>query len=285
MRSRTLSVNGSAVQIWESGADNARAILLIHGGLGDAPLYWSAIADLLAESYHVFAPDLPGYGGSELLTDLNMAAVLEWHRGLLQALDLPQVVLIGSSLGALIARMFAAAYPQTVPALVLVAGGETPSLSPLRKALLKLPVFGSRIIASYGRGSVSRAVLEKQFFDKSLPTDRFAESSGCNGDNFTRLVQAFTFQPLPDARQPQVPTLLVWGTADQVSPLKEAEALQAQLPGAALIQLDNCGHLPQIEAPDVFVFQVTAFLDRIERPTARRLPGVGMLDPSRLKDA
>ena len=57
-----IDVGGLPVHYWEGGAENGRALLLLHGGIGDAWANWSKVMPALAEDYHVFAPDLPGFG-------------------------------------------------------------------------------------------------------------------------------------------------------------------------------------------------------------------------------
>ncbi len=94
---------------------------------------------------------------------------------------------------------------------------------------------------------------------------------------FVALIRALMTYPYAPNEIPPVPTLILWGMNDPVLKVKQAEQLHADLPGSQLELVENCGSLPQIEAPDVFLFQVGNFLDRLTRSKAPALPGVGML--------
>jgi pimeloyl-ACP methyl ester carboxylesterase len=61
----------------------------------------------------------------------------------------------------------------------------------------------------------------------------------------------------------KVPTLIVWGERDGVVPPAHGRAYQAEIAGAELAILPNCGHLPMVEQPEVFVQTVLAYLERI----------------------
>jgi pimeloyl-ACP methyl ester carboxylesterase len=83
--------------------------------------------------------------------------------------------------------------------------------------------------------------------------------------------------PLPQATTPPVPTLLLWGAEDKLATLDEAEKIKASIAGSTLSPIADCGHLPQLEATEVFVWQVLQFLDVLSRPPKVQSKGVGML--------
>jgi len=76
-----------------------------------------------------------------------------------------------------------------------------------------------------------------------------------------------------------VPTLLLWGANDSMMSMEQGERLQREIPGAQLVPIAECGNLPSVEASDVFVFQIRAFLDQLSRPTLPILHGVRLLQP------
>jgi pimeloyl-ACP methyl ester carboxylesterase len=87
----------------------------------------------------------------------------------------------------------------------------------------------------------------------------------------------FVGSPMPKQQAPIVPTLIMWGTDDQMAILQEAEAIKESIPGAALTEIKDCGHMPQLETSDVFVWQVNMFLDKLSRPARGQQASPGIL--------
>ena len=105
-----------------SGARDGLALVLLHG-IGSHAHSFGPLMDVLDPSLEVLAWDAPGYGGSEPLAiakprPIDYAAVLA---KLIDAMGLDRIVLVGHSLGALLAGSFAAAYPQRVAGLALLS--------------------------------------------------------------------------------------------------------------------------------------------------------------------
>ena len=276
---RTALAGGVAVHYWEAGEANGRTLLLLSGGIGDADLHWGDVIPQFAENYHVLAPDLPSYNGSAALPTMSVDALVEWLRSFMAALNVEQAVIIGSSLGALVTRLFAARYPQYTPAIILVNGGAIPNLPPLLKALSHIPGIGNLLFQMMGQSATSTSSLSSMFFAKELLTNDFVQRAHKTTHQFARFMQGTLANPISQERMPPVPTLLLWGANDTMATLGDAEALHREMPGSKLAQITDCGHLPQLEATDVFVYQVNYFLEHITRPPETHLPGVAMLTP------
>jgi pimeloyl-ACP methyl ester carboxylesterase len=112
---------------------------------------------------------------------------------------------------------------------------------------------------------------------KSALSNDLVDAQRANAEASTHLMRACLLSPVPEKQTPLVPTLLLWGMNDPVVTPAHAEQLEKDIPGAQFSPIADCGHLPQLEASDPFLFQVTAFLDRITRPVTPVMPGVGML--------
>lgn len=274
---KTIDVAGLPVSYLEDGAANPRALVLLAGGIGDAAANWETVLPALALDYHVYAPDLPGFGGSAPLAEMTAAGLIEWLRGLLDALDLSDAVLVGSFWGALLARLFAAAAPQYVPALVLINGGTIPQLPRGVAALTRLPLVGGPLFQMVGRLVSAQGTPHDMVYHREVIKDEFLAAWQANQAGFIGLIHAFLLKPLPTDPVPPVPTLILWGAEDKLVTLTSVWHLQAELGGAQLEMIADCGNLPQVEADDVVAFQITAFLDRLSRPLYAALPGVGLL--------
>ena len=63
----------------------------------------------------------------------------------------------------------------------------------------------------------------------------------------------------------KAPTLVVWGRHDMVTPVEAAEELHAKVKGSRLVWLENCGHVPMLEAPEAFAAAIEGFVDELNR--------------------
>lgn len=272
---KSLQIKGKMVHYWQAGSVNERPILLLHGGFGHAFTQWAEVMPLLGEEYFVIAPDLPGYGHSDTLKDMSINGMLTWLHDFLNALDLEASVIIGNSFGALLGRLLTATSPARVPALIMVNGGVIPGVPPLAKFLARLPVAGSFLFDRISKSTSSKSNLSDLLHEKAILTPDFMAQVEANRRGLARIMRAITISPLPKEQTPAVPVLLLWGEADTISPLRVGEYLKKTIPGAQLSTISDCGHLPHIEAPEVFASQVSLFLRQLDR--GRRGRGAGIL--------
>lgn len=274
---KTVLLDGLRVRYWEDGQGNAKTLLLIHGGLGDAQLHWGAALPMLAESFHVFAPDLPGFGQSQLLPRMRMDAMLHWIKTFLDSQKVDQAVVIGNSFGGLLVRLFAANSPTYVPAVILVNGGGVPDIPPSLRLLERIPVVSQLMFSSLGKQGTNEETLKQMIHIEEVLTDSFKNEVKNAASGYARLMRMMIGSGAPKSVTPLVPTLILWGVDDKIAPLKEAQAIKSSIPGAELTEIKDCGHMPQLETPDVFVWQVMTFLDKLSRPTKTGTSGARML--------
>jgi pimeloyl-ACP methyl ester carboxylesterase len=271
---QSVTIRGKTVHYWEAGINRPRGLMLLHG-MADAQSNWASVMPALADQFHVFAPDLPGFGKSAALGRTTTASLLVWLKQLIEGLEFEQMGLVGHSLGALLVRLFSAAYPQSTPAIVMVNGGTIPNVPNQLRLVGRLPIVGSSVFYGVARSTMSNPA---QFVvNPESMTSEFAAQTQTNLSGFAGLMRMFVTHPLPEKHTPGVPTLLMWGAADSVTTLDEAERIKAAIPGSQLSPIAECGHLPQLEAQDVFTWQIEQFLDNLNRPSKSSLPGVGRL--------
>lgn len=274
---KTIQVEGLPVHYLEGGEDYGRAVLLLHGGVGAARANWSAVLPALEEQFHVIVPDLPGFGDSAALPDTSIDKLVHWLKALLDALGQAEAVVLGAGNGGLLARLFAAAEPQYVPAIILVNGGTLPQLTGLLPTLARMPVIGGIARQLHERSLYQSENPDRMIYVKEAITDDLRAAWRESAAGFTALSRALFDYTYPDKQTPPVPTLLLWGANDPIKPLEEAERLKGEIPGAVLSPVADCGHMPQLEASDAFAFQVASFLDGLTRARTTNLPGVKML--------
>jgi pimeloyl-ACP methyl ester carboxylesterase len=145
----------------------------------------------------------------------------------------------------------------------------------MAKLLARLPIVGKLLFDRISKSTSSKSNLSEILDVKTILTPKFMEQVEANRSGLSRLMRAMTISPVPAEQIPAVPVMLLWGEADTVSPLRVGEYLKKTIPGAQLSAISGCGHLPQVEAPEVFASQVSLFLRQLDR--GRRSPGAGKL--------
>lgn len=277
LNEKTVLIDGLQTHYWEDGENHAKTILLIHGGLGDAHLHWHSVIPFLSEDYHVLAPDLPGFGKTQVLPRMTLDAMLHWMRSFLNVLKLEQAVVIGNSFGALLVRLFAAASPTYTPAIVLVNGGGVPDMPGAIKILERIPLVSGYFFGSLGKQGTNETTLKQTIHIPDVLTDSFKTEVQNAAPGYARLMRMVAGSPTPKSQTPLVPTLILWGVNDQIATIREGQAIKASINGAELTEIKDCGHMPQLEAPDVFTWQITTFLDNLTKPTQSSSSGARIL--------
>lgn len=275
MESRTVELGG-ALHYADFGGEGPPAVL-VHG-LGGSHLNWVALGPLLTQHYRVLAPDLAGHGGTPLgeRSARVRANVALLDRFLAEVADQP-ALLVGNSMGGLIALLAAADHPERVAGLVLVAPAvpipARARIDPLVAAtfaLYALPRLATRVLARRrARLSPEQQVAESLAVccvDPSrVPAEavELAVAALRNRENDAELEVAFLAaarsllavlaRPGSFAQRVQsvaAPALVVAGAGDRLIPLAAAQRLTALRPDWELEVLEGVGHVPQLEDPE-----------------------------------
>ena len=215
----------------------------------------------LAERYRVIAPRLPGFGtstGNEHLVDLF--DLIYYELDLLDALELASLPLIGHSLGGMLAAELAAVQPQRFSKLVLIGPLG------LWNEAYPVPDF-----FTYGPPETAEAL----FADPDHPAARALAQPPAEGDEMiayqlerakSLATSARYLWPIPNRglskrlHRARMPTLLLWGERDPISPPRYADDFAALLPDSQRALIDGAAHLPQVEQPERTAGAVLRFL-------------------------
>ncbi len=252
-RPREVTVSGRAVAYLEAG--RGRPVVLVHG-VGGRAAVWQPQLDGLADVARLVALDLPGHGRSagpscRSIDDYAAAVV-----GVLDALDLGAVVLVGHSMGGAIGQVLALAHPGRVAGLVLVATGARLRVLPRIFDLFRAdPPLGCRLVGSlaYSPETPAGAVVEAE---RAL-----AETPGAVV--LSDFLACDRFDVMATLGSVRAPTLVVVGRDDRLTPPKYAAFLAATIPGARLVEVAGAGHFPQLEQPAAVTAALRAFLDAL----------------------
>jgi len=255
-----IEVEGLRLHLRDTGPRAAPTILLLHG-FGSSLHTWDDVAAGLEDQFRVLRIDLPGFGltGPDPFNDYSDARAHVVIGALLDRMGLERAHLVGSSMGGRIAWTFAAAHPDRVDRLVLMAPdgfaspgrpyGEQNSLPPLMRLLPHtLPRFMVRL-------SMAPAYADSAQLTDAL-VDRYHAmliAPGVRPAILDRLLQNVLVPPEPLLAQITAPTLLLWGEKDGMVPVTNAEDYLRVMPNARRVVLPDIGHVPMEEAPATVV--------------------------------
>jgi pimeloyl-ACP methyl ester carboxylesterase len=242
-------------QAYQADDPSRTPLVLIHGAGGDH-LSWPSQLRRLSGT-RVFTPDLPGHGrskgpGLQGVGDYGKA-ILSW----LQSLELPQVFLVGHSMGGAIALWLALNHPELMRGLVLVSSGARLPVNLTLIEELATPQGHPAVVDRICRWSFPPGA-PKALVDgvrKSLLATRPSVLAG----DF-RACDAFDLSG--ELERIQLPTLVLVGELDKMTPLRFSEELATGIPRGELVTLPNLGHMAPLEAPELVTDRLRDFLER-----------------------
>jgi pimeloyl-ACP methyl ester carboxylesterase len=258
VRENRIEIRGIGAHLRRAG--KGAPLLFLHGVQGlPGPI---AALDLLAQSFDVVAPDHPGFGTSDRSDQvIDVPDLSFFYLDLLDALDLRAVHVVGASLGGWIAMEMAVRSTARIKSLTLIdaAGIHVPGVPRGDMFIASAAELGRLLFASEDAATAWAA--------------RWHEAPALleTNDKNRHAAAQYTWQPrLYDPRLEKwlhridVPTQILWGEADRLIPKAHGEALQRLIPGAALSLLPGCGHMAEIERPDIVVNEVKRFIERLK---------------------
>ncbi len=285
MLSRDVSARGARIRIASAGS--GPPLVLLHDGLASHETFLGVI-DHLADSFHVIAPDLPGFGASEKPDPQRYAygwdAFADSIADLVAGLGLGRVHDCGHAMGGGVALALAARHPALVHKLVLVDALVYPVLEHVLDRTGRIPVVGALLWSQLMGHALFRKYVEGSVFAGStnVPAGRvdafyaaFNAPAARQAAHATIVAKADT-RPLV-ARLPRVTaeTLVVWGRDDDIAPVEHGRRLSRAL--KARFEVLECGRCPPDEEPAAFAAVVASFLQSspsCRAPSSRALPHV-----------
>jgi pimeloyl-ACP methyl ester carboxylesterase len=228
-------------------------VILLHGLMGQMH-HWDTVLESLGDGFRPIAPTLPIF--HRALREASIDALARHVVDFMDALDVPHAVVGGNSLGGHVALRLALEHRDRVSGLVLTGSSG-----------LFERGFTSGVPHRPDRTWVRRK-MEEVFFDPALVTDGWVEEAHRVVTTPSSALRVLRFAR--DARRDnlearlgriRVPTLLVWGLDDRITPLEVGERFRELIPDAQLWCLARCGHAAMLERPEAFAQVLTDWLD------------------------
>jgi pimeloyl-ACP methyl ester carboxylesterase len=242
-------------------------LVLLHGGLSDSRSWNRQLKDF-SDEFRVVAWDAPGCGrSSDPPEGFRLSDYADCLAEVIDKLNLHRPHILGLSFGGGLALEFYRRYPEIPGSLILVSAyagwaGSLPAETVkdrLQKGIQQSKLPPEQVVDAW----------LPTLFNESVSPEVIKETADIMQDfhpaGMRVMLQAFAKADLRDVLPHiKVPTLLLYGDADQRSPLNIARELHAKIPASSLVILKGIGHVVHAEAPDQFNSEVRSFLNSIK---------------------
>ena len=278
----TIDIGGLKAFYREAGSPDAPAVLLLHGFPSSSRM-WEPLLPLLADRYHVIAPDYPGFGSSSAPPPSDFAYTFDNIAGVMNELTaklgLGNYVLFMQDYGGPVGFRMALAHPECVRGIIIQnAVSHEQGLSPLWDARRRYWADPAHEIEALKANFISLAATRQRHLGSSPHPERYDPDTWSDEYAFlTRPGQAEIQTTLfldyrtnvasylkwqAWLRQTRPPTLVVWGKYDPSFTVAGASAYRDDVPDAEVHLLD-AGHFALDEATDEIAVLVRDFLARL----------------------
>lgn len=257
-----IQVDGTAVSFEDRGA--ALPLVLLHAFPLSSDM-WEEILLTLSMRQRVIAVDARGFGKSDASAGpLTMDRIADDAAAVLDHLGLPTAVLAGCSMGGYAALSFARRHHARLRGLVLIDTRAAPDSDQARAGRLALAAR----VQDYGAAAAAEAMLPKllgatSHRERPALVDRvrrrILESSPVA---IVRALHGLGLRPdsRPTLAAIRTPCLIIRGVEDAISSEADTEEMARGIAGSRAVMLPGTGHLPSLEAPDLFGAALEAFL-------------------------
>ena len=243
-----LTWQGFETEVRELGS--GPAVVLVHGYPLDGAI-WSGVARALAPGLRVLKPDLPGHGENAAPAAQSIEGQADFLEAILAELPEP-VGLVGFSMGGYVTLALMRRRPEKVRALALVdtrAGADDEAGRARRDETIATVRAG-------GVAPIAQAMLGKLLSPEGLKKADLVERvsrimTRQKAETVAADLAAMRDRPdqTPSLSSIAVPTLVVVGELDVLTPPSESQAMAAAIPGARLVTVPGAGHLAPMERP------------------------------------
>jgi pimeloyl-ACP methyl ester carboxylesterase len=264
-----VDVPGASLAYRRVGGDTGKYLVLLQHFTGTMDAWDPAVVDALSEHRQVIVFDNAGVGSSSGTTPDTVEEMAVYAEKLIEAFDLPEVDLLGFSLGGFIALAMVGRQNVAIGKIVVAGsapiGGEEHLQKVVGEAFAKeasdvrLPLFftPSEKSQSLGQDFIARASVRSD--------DRDPDRGDAVSNPQAMAIIEWCARPDPEHRSLKsvtVPTLIVHGSDDTMFPSDNAYVMFKNMPNATLVLYPDSGHGALFQQPETFVAHVETFLDQ-----------------------
>ena len=252
MEEQFINING--LKTFTRIAGQGDPFLILHGW-GRGLISWVDIQDKLSKHFKVIALDLPGFGKSDM--PQKAWSVQDYANFILdftKQLGISQFYLLGHSFGGSIAIKLAAEEPEKIKKLILVdSAAKRPGQNFIKKTLKTISNLSKPFSFLPGYQFARRI-----FYRFILRKTDYLQVKGIMKETFKKVVAedlSFLWQKIT------IPTLIIWGKNDKITPLSDAYSMQKAIKNSEL-KILSCGHNVHREKPEELINLILEFIKR-----------------------
>lgn len=272
---RSISVTGGRLNVREWGNPSAQPMLLVHGIPTHGGL-WEGVATYLGSRARLVAPDMLGYGRSDVPAGqpVDVAAQAGYMLEVMDELRIERAVVVGHDIGGAVAQILAVRHADRVQALGLVDSvcydsWPIPEIKVMQKTAGVADHLPPGLTAQGLKLFLRRGFVDKDRAEAFLEDVLEPFSSGDGLKVFIDHVRAldphYTEEIAPKLRQLGMSVAVVWGREDPFQKPHYAERLVSEIPTAELTWIENASHYAPADAPEPVAEALASLLGRTER--------------------
>jgi len=276
-QSHYLQIASPSLRVHVLEAGQGEPVLMLHGGDASAS-QWVPLIARLQPNFHLFAPDRPGCGLTQMFNYNQTGKPFRQHaadfvESTMNALGLRTATLIGNSMGGFFSLAFALAHPERVTRLITI--GEPAGSSPSVPFMFRL--LGTRGVNRLLYATIMKPgeTATRDAFQRLLVADvRKVPKAFIDCDTAASLIPGateswltmvqntgpLTYALRPELKNLNVPTLMIWGDKDTFGPPERGAEMVALMPNAKLQVVHDAGHLAWLDQIEQCTNLVTSFL-------------------------
>jgi pimeloyl-ACP methyl ester carboxylesterase len=260
-------IDGKQISYWTGRKgilEGRETILFIHGA-GGGQYTWSYQKGFFEKEFNPIVMELPGHGESEGEGENEIGKYAEHVYAFQKALGLQRVFLVGHSMGGAIIQTLGLIHPEVIKGMVLVGTGAKLKVLPMIldgvKADFKETV---RKINEFSHSRKTPLV----FIDRGIADMMRCRPEVLYGD----FLACDQFDVMKELEKINLPTLILCGEDDQLTPVKYSEFLHHGIKGSKLEVLLDAGHMAMMESPRAFNEKINGFIKEVIKDS--RIQGV-----------
>jgi pimeloyl-ACP methyl ester carboxylesterase len=250
-----MNVNGKQVSYWigRKGILGERETLLFIHGAGGGQFTWSYQKGFFEKKFNPIVVELPGHGESKGEGEEEIGRYAEHVHAFLKGIDLHKVFLVGHSMGGAIVQTMALTHPEIIKGIVLVGTGARLKVFPMILNGIKTnfkEMVPQIVCYAYFRKAPSE-LIERGVNDmmRCRPEVLYGDFLACD-----------RFDLMNELEKIDIPTLILCGDEDELTPVKYSQFLHERIKGSKLETLAHAGHMVMMEAPEAFNQKVEEFI-------------------------
>ena len=233
---------------------SGKPIVILHGLMGSLSNFQGVTDYFPDKGYRLIIPMLPIYDLPLLKT--NVKEIAKYVNQFISHMNLSEVTLLGNSLGGHIGLLVSLLYPKNIKGLIITGSSG---------------LYENSMGESYPKREdkdYMRRKCQEVFYDPKVATDEIVDEVFETVNDRKKLIKilaiaksAIRHNMAKDLPKIQIPTAIIWGENDIVTPPEVGHDFDRLLPNSCLFWIEKCGHVPMMEHPDIFNVHMETWLN------------------------